>query len=675
MNPSGARRWPERPPERVEQRIVIQADGTIVARSGKVEYGQGIRTGFAKIVAEELAVPLERVRVELGETDRVPWDMGTFGSMSTSVDGKSLRAAALFARSLLLERGSARFGVPAPELAARNGCVFAPDGRAASYQELTAGAPLTGVVPEAAAGSAPVAPAEDAPLRLEGLDIVSGRARYVADVRLPGMLRGHVLRPPFQQARLVQLNDEVARQIPGVVKIVREGDFVGIIAERDEQALAAARLLDAQWAALEAPATAPIDLALRRDEGVDAAFAAAAQRLEASYHVPHIAHASIGPNAAAADVRPDGADLYVATQRPFGLRDAVAALFQLPPESVRVHPQVMGGMYGRGNIGDAAVEAARLSHAVGRPVLVQWTREEEFRLSPCRPILDANLHAALDAAGGLTGWRYDVTTNFHTYDVGAALPPGVLEMTSGRNAVPPYRLGCAEVLLHVVPGALRTGAYRSLAAAPNVFAIESFIDELAHASKQDPIAFRLRIIEDPRLHHVLETVRDRSGWDRRERQPRRGFGAACAIYHGTHIAEVAEVSVAADGRVRLERVWAAVDAGRLVHPDGARNQIESGIQQAASWTLLEELKHQGSAVTTASWRDYSIATFLDAPREIEVIFTGQLAAPSTGAGEPGSVPTAAAIANAVFEACGARVRQLPLTAANVLKAQAEPVKR
>jgi CO/xanthine dehydrogenase Mo-binding subunit len=662
---SGARRWPERPPERVEQRIVIEPDGTVVARSGKVEYGQNIRTGFAKMVAEELAVPSERVRVELGETDRVPWDMGTFGSMSTAVDGKSLRAAAVYARSLLIERASRHFGVRAEQLTIRDGCAHAPDGQTVSYQALTSGSPLTGLVPEPAPNTAPVARAEDKPLRLEALDIVSGRARYVADVRLPGMRRGHVLHPPFQGARLIRVNDEAARQIPGVVKIVKEDDFVGVIAERDEQALSAVRLLDAEWAPAEATRMKPIDLVLRRDEDVDKAFAGAALRMHARYQVPHIAHASIGPNASVADVRADGADLYVATQRPFALRDMVAALYQLPPDKVRVHPQVMGGMYGRGNAGDAAIEAARLSHAAGRPVLVQWTRDEEFRLSPCRPTLDVAVHAALDDAGTLAGWRYDVRTNFHTYDVSAAPPPGVLEMTSGRNAVPPYRLGNAEVMLHVEPAALRTGAYRSLAAAPNVFAIESFLDELAHASKQDPIAFRLRILEDARLRHVLETVRDRSGWNRRSHESGRGFGAACAIYHGTYIAEVAEVSVSSTGQVKLERVWAAVDPGRLVHPDGARNQIESGIQQAASWTLLEELKHRDGEVTTTNWREYPIATFHDAPREIEVVFTGQLDAPSTGTGEPGSVPAAAAIANAVFAACGVRVRRLPLTPSNV----------
>lgn len=665
---SGARRWPERPPERIEQRIVIESDGTVTARSGKVEYGQGIRTGFAKIVAEELSVPFDRVRVELGETDHVPWDMGTFGSMSTAVDGKSLRAAAAFARSLLIERASQQLGMPISDLTTRNGCVLASNGRSLSYQQLTARAPLNGVVPAEVQTTA-ASTVEDRPLRLEALDIVRGHARYVADVRLPGMLRGHLLHPPFQGARLIRANTEAAHEVPGVVQVVEQGDFIGVVAERDEQALAAVRLIEAEWGPAEKPATKPIDLMLRRDDGVDGAFTNAPAVMHAHYSVPHIAHASIGPNASVADVRDDEAHLYVATQRPFATRDAVAGLLGLPPDKVHVHPQVMSGMYGRGNAGDASFEAALLSRAVKRPVLVQWTREEEFRLSPSRPVLEADVQAALDASGAILGWRYDVRTNFHTYDVSAAPPPGVLEMTSGRNAVPAYRLPNAEVHLHVEPARLRTGAYRSLAAAPNIFAIESFVDEIAHAQKQDPVAYRLRMIDDARLRHVLETVRDRSGWDQRPREPGRGFGAACAIYHGTYVAEVAEVRVSPDGLVRLERVWAAVDPGRLVHPDGARNQIESGIQQAASWTLLEELKHRGHEVTTTSWREYPIATFHDAPREIDVVFTGQLSAPSTGAGEPGSVAAAGAIANAVFEATGRRVRRLPLTPANVMAAQ------
>jgi CO/xanthine dehydrogenase Mo-binding subunit len=659
--------WPERPPERLEQRIVIESDGTVTARSGKVEYGQGIRTGFAKIVAEELDVPFERVRVELGETDRVPWDMGTFGSMSTGVDGKILRAAAAYARNLLLQRASQNFGVPVSALKTQNGCVVAP-GRSVRYEELALREPLTGVVP--AAGDEnfrPLVGADGTPLRLEALDIVTGRARYPADIRLPGMLRGHVLHAPAEGAELVSVDDRTARSFPGVVEIVRDGHFIGVVAERDEQALAAVNALEVRWRIPEAVPVKPIDIVLRRDDEVDRVLASASRHYKATYEAPHVAHASIGPSSAVADVRDDHADLYVAVQRPFGLREEVSELLGLALERVHIHPQMMSGMYGRGNMGDAAIDAVLLSRAMKRPVLVQWTRAEEFRFSPQRPTLDAKIHGALDDTGAIVAWRYDVRTNPHAYGSTSTFPR-LLEMTSGRNAIPPYRLGSAEVLLHVVPGAVRTGAFRSLAAALNVFAIESFIDELAHASGQDPIAFRLRLAEDPRLRRVLELVRERSPWEHRRHEARRGFGVACAIYHGTYVAQVAEIVVEAGGRARLEGIWCAVDAGRLVHPDGARNQIEGGIQQAASWTLLEELHHRDGEVITASWQDYPIATFHDAPRSIDVVFHSEKEIPSTGTGEPGSVPTAAAMANAVFDACGRRVRRLPLSPAAIIAA-------
>ena len=659
--------WAEPQAERVEQRIVIERDGTVVARSGKIEYGQGIRTGFARMIAAELDVPLGRVRVELGETDRVPWDMGTFGSMSTSVDGKRLRAAAIYARRLLLERAGTCLGCPVPDLNIGGGHISSPDGRAVAYEDLVIDEPLAGEIPaDAASGRIPPVP-EDVPLRLEALEILTGRARFVADVRLPGMLRGHVLHPPVAGARVAALNDRAARTVPGVVSIVRDGDFIGVVAERDEQALAAVRAIEVEWTRPEPIAPQPTTVAIRRDEGVDAALAAGSTTLRAHYDVPHIAHASIGPSAAVADVRGEDADVYVSTQRPFGVRDEVAQILGMAAERVHVHPQVMSGVYGRGNMNDAVLDAARLSRAAGRPVLVQWTREEEFRLSPHRPILNADLAASLDATGAIAGWRYRTRTNLHTYG-GSAMPPRVLEMTAGRNAVAPYRLGLSEVLLEVVPAAVRTGAFRSLAAAPNVFAIESFIDELARASAQDPFTFRLRHTDDARLRRVLETVRERSGWERSVRGSGRGLGIACAVYNGTYVAEVAEVVVATNGLVRLERVWCAVDSGRLVHPDGARNQIEGGIQQAASWTLLEDLPIDTDRVTASTWMDYPIATFHDAPREIDVVFTTEQSADPSGIGEPGSVPTAAAMANAVFDACGARVRRLPLTAAAVLAA-------
>ena len=658
--------WAERPHERVERRIVVERDGTITARSGKVEYGQGIRTAFAKIVADELAVPIDRIRVELGETDHVPWDMGTFGSLSIATDGKALRAAAASARAQLIERAAARLGRPQSELDAREGCVVTSDGRALTYEALTDDAPLVGEVSEGHARRQIPGRTEDAPLRLEALDILTGRARYVADVRLPGMLRGHVLRPPAAGARLVSVDESRARAQPGVVAIVRDGDTIGVVADRDEHALAALAALDVDWTPVPAPSTPPIDVVLRHDEGVEAAFSGASV-FHARYHVPHIAHASIGPSTAVADIRDHDADVYVATHRPFAVRDEVAQLLGFPPERVHVHPQMMSGMYGRGNVTDAVLDAARLSRAVRQPVLVQWTREEEFRLSPHRPFLEADVSAVLDHTGALRAWRYDTTTNSHAY--GGAAVPGMLEMTSGRNAVPPYRVADADITLHVVPASIRTGPFRSLAAAPNVFAIESFVDELAHHSAQDPIAFRLRHIDDPRLRRVLEAVRDDSGWNSRSHSAGRGFGVACAIYNRTYVAEVAEVAIDTDGHVRLERVWCAVDPGRLVHPDGARNQIEGGVQQAASGTLLEELRIQDGHVTTSAWPDYPIATFHDMPRDIRVVFTADEHVDSTGIGEVGTVPTAAAIANAAYDACGTRVRQLPLTPVSLAAAR------
>lgn len=646
--------------ERIEQRIMFGRDGLIYARSGKVEYGQGIRTGFAMIVAQELQVPIDRVVVELGETARVPWDMGTFGSMSIAVDGKRLRAAAIYARRLLIERASAQFDVDIAALRVDNGCVVAPDGRALTYQELTAATPLAGTVPEAENAPATDTSIANAPLRLEARDIVTGQLRYPADVRLSGMVRGRIVRGPVAGSTLATLDDRAARVLPGVVAIVRDNSRVGVVAESTAQAATAASALAIRWSRpVTEPPAAPIKVVLRGDEGIGDVIAGAALTTEARYFVPHIAHAAISPSAAVADVRSDAAEIYAAIQRPFALRDDAAKLLGLSPDQVQVHPQAMGGMFGRGAMHDCAMDAVWLSMAAGCPVLVQWSREQEFLWSPHRPVLDAELHGALDATGEIIGWRYIAHTNFHTYG-GDAGPPGLLEMTSGRNAVPPYQIRHMEVRLEVVPGEVRTGAFRSLAAAPNVFASESFIDELAHLSGQDPIAFRLRHTRDPRLVRVLETVRERSGWGKRSSSGRRGLGIACAIYHGTYVAEVAEVSVTADWQVRLEKVWAAVDPGRLVHPDGARNQIEGGIQQAASWTLLEELVQHDGEVMMTTFKDYPIARFQDAPQNIEVVFTAESGADSTGIGEPGSVPTAAAIANALFAACGVRARRLPL---------------
>jgi CO/xanthine dehydrogenase Mo-binding subunit len=479
------------------------------------------------------------------------------------------------------------------------------------------------------------------------------------------MARGAMVRPPARGAKLRSLDDTAARAMPGVIAVVRQDDVVGVVAERDEQARAAASAVEAEWHAM--PVEGPTaEVPMQADAGVDEKVRAAPVRLARTYVLPPIASAPIGPSAAVADVRGYGATMYVGTHRPFGVRDQIAKILGLPEKKVRVLPQITSGTYGRNSAADAAIEAAILSKGARRPVLLQWTREEEFAWSPSRPEAVLEIAAGLDADGRIVAWRYDEHTNVHT---AAGLDPQVLGVTSGRNAIPPYTGFPAKVTLHIEPTRLRTANFRSLAAAENVFAIESFMDELAALSGQDPLAFRLRHIDDGRFRRVLERVAEQSGWSRRP-EGRRGRGVGATVYHGTYVAQVAEVEVSLSGAVRLVRVWCVVDPGQTLNPDGVRNQIEGGIQQSASWTLKEELSHRDGRVVNTGWDTYPIATFRDAPESIEVSVEGDEAAPPTGVGEPGAVPTAAAIANAVYAASGARLRSVPLTREQVRKAMA-----
>jgi len=660
--------WDRRDPERLEQRIRVERDGSVTALSGKVEFGQGIRTAFAQIVADELDVPIERVNVVLGDTDQVPFDFGTFGSQSVAQETPLLRKAAAFARQQLIGRASVKLGLPAERLDTDAGAVVAIDGgERVPYADLLDSEPLAGVI----ADRVSVMPEtrrkySGRPMsHVEARDIVTGRATFVADVRLEGMARGAMVRPPARGAKLRSLDDSAAKAMPGVIAVVREGDVVGVVAERDEEARAAAAAVEAEWHAMPVEGQTA-EVTMRSDAGVDAKLRGASVRLAQTYVLPPISTAPIGPSAAVADVRGYGATMYVGTHRPFGVREQIAKTLDLPEKTVRVLPQITSGTYGRNSSADAAIEAAILSKGSGRPVLLQWTREEEFAWSPSRPEAVLEISAGLDGEGRIVAWRYDEHTNVHT---AAGLDPQVLGVTSGRNAIPPYAEFPARVTLHIEPTRLRTANFRSLAAAENVFAIESFMDELAVLAAEDPVQFRLRHITDSRFRRVVERVAERSGW-RERADGRRGRGIACTVYHGTYVAQVAEVEVSLAGAVRLVKVWCVVDPGQTLNPEGVRNQIEGGIQQSASWTLKEELLHRDGRVMNTGWDTYPIATFRDAPEAIEVFVEGDETAPPTGVGEPGAVPTAAAIANAVYAASGARLRSVPLTRERVRKAMA-----
>ena len=646
--------------ERLEQRIAIAEDGAVTAFSGKVEFGQGIRTGFAQIVADELDVPLDRVTVVMGDTDRSPHDFGTFGSHSTQQEAPVLRRAAAFGRTQLLARAARRLGVDSGRLDTSDGHVVSGPTRI-PYGDLVTGDPLSGAIPDEISflpeGRRRYV-GQPRP-RVEARDIVTGRATYAADVRLPGMLHGAIVRPPVRGAKVTSVDATAARSMPGVVAVVQDGDVVGVVAERAAEARAAAEAVQVDWLAGRPDEGPDADIPLREDRGIDSALAGAATRISAEYVLPSIANAPIGPSVAVADVTADGATIYGATHRPFGLRDGVAKRLGLGEDRVHFAPRMSSGTYGRSSSIDVALEAAVLSKHAKRPVHLQWSRAEEFAYSPSRPEVTLVVSAGLDGQGTIAAWKYDEhTANVHTagwFDPDPERAGG----SQGRNAIPPYRIPHLNVALHMEPTPLRTANFRSLAAAENVFAIESFVDELAHASGQDPVAFRLRHLEDQRLRATIETVAARSGWGRAPIRGR-GLGLACTVYHGTLCAQVADVEVGDDGAVRLVAVWAVVDPGFVINPEGVRNQVEGGIQQSASWTMFEELRHRDGRIAQTNWDTYPIATFRDAPERIDVLVAGDSTKPSTGVGEPGAVPTAAAIANAVFAACGARVRQLPM---------------
>ena len=614
--------WGQPEPEQVEERIRIDPDGTVHVFSGKVEFGQGIRTAFAQAVAEELDVPIERVKVVLGDTALVPSDFGTFGSRSVAQEVPALRRAAAFARELRAQGKPIKGQVPA-DIALRTSGRYV-------------GKPMA---------------------RVEARDIVTGRATYVADVRLDRLAHGVVVRPPQRDAEATRVDDTAARAMPGVVAVVNDDGVVGVVAETADQARAAADTLEIEWGTPSPEETKSWHIPLRDDKGVDAEIDKARTKVTAEFVLPPISNAPIGPSAAVADVRADGATIYAGTQRPFGLRKEVAESLGLDEEKVRVIPQMPSGTYGRNSTGDAPHEAAILSKHAKRPVHLQWSRAEEFAYAPTRPAAFLQVAAALDPSGRIAAWRYDEHTNAHT---GGGFDPSWGGETSGRNAVPHYAIPKARITLHVDTTPLRTASFRSLAAAENIFAIESFMDELALAAGQEPLAFRLAHVDDPRLRRVYEHVAKASGWGRKV-APGRGLGIAGTIYHGTYVAEVAECEVDASGRVRLVRVWAAIDPGFTLNPDGVRNQTEGGIQQSASWTMFEEIRHRDGRIANSGWDTYPIATFRDAPEAIDVDVIGDPTKPSTGVGEPGAVCISAAIANAVFAANGVRVRQLPMT--------------
>lgn len=685
--------------DQLDSWLAVGADGSITLYSGKVELGTGVETALSQIVAEELDVPIGRVTVIQGSTGLVPDQGYTAGSRTLQSGGVQVRQAAATARQALLALAAARLGAPASALAVRNGTVFA-GARSVSYAELTGGRHFARAVDRAAPLKQPSAyttvgravPRVELPAKVYGTHV------YVHNVRVPGMLHGRVVRATAIGATRGAIDDHAARAIPGVVDIVHRANFVGVVAMREENAIEAARALDVTWTppAMPLPSlhdvydamhtTASRERVLTSIGNVDAPLADGARQLQATYFTPYQSHGSIGPSCAVADVRDDEATVWSGTQGSYALRDALAELLGIAPERVRVVWTEASGCYGHNGADDAAADAALLSQAVHRPVRVQWSRADELGWDPKSPAMRMDVRGAVDARGRVVVWDYAVTTPTHSTrpggHAGNLLAGQLLGLTgrSGfgggdRNARHNYIFPADRVVSRQFEhGPLRPSAMRGLGAPANLFATESFMDELAAVAHVDPIQFRLGHLQDPRGIAVIQRVAELSGWEPRP-SPRRiaragdsamevGRGIAFAQYENqfAYIATIAEVEVhPASGRVRVRRACVAFDCGLIVNPDGLRNQIEGATIQGISRALLEAVRYDDRAVTSVDWKTYPILAFPDVPDTVEVALLNHPDQPAWGAGEPATCTVAGAIANAIFDATGARVRAVPFT--------------
>ena len=682
--------------------IQFNPEGTVTVRSGKVEIGQGIVSAIAQIAAEELDVSYARIRTLPVDTSVSPNEGSTSGSRSIQEGGEGMRQACAEIRHAFLQLAAGKFQVDVDSLRIMDGVIHAPaSNQTLSYWQLAAEVQLL-----PAQGDVRPKPVENYTLvgqSLQRLDIakkVTGAA-FIQDIDLPGMLHGRIVRPPSFKARLVALDDTSVKGMPGVRVVVRKGSFLGVIAEREEQAIKAMKALagQCQWqedadlpdvdALPDFLMAQPAEHELLCDDS--SAQQVGGTHLAATFTRPYLAHASIGPSCALAWWHDGQLEVWSHSQSIYALRDEIAKILQLPPDQVTARHAEGAGCYGHNGADDAAFDAVLLAEAVkGEPLRVQWMREDEFAWEPLGPAMVVKLEGVVSADGFISEWKEEIWGNRHISRPGRRPEPGLLAAWhfdqgfeppaatdmplamgggSQRNAVPYYDFPTKNVRNHAItPMPVRTSALRALGAYVNVFAIESFMDELAAAAQIDPVEFRLRHLHDERAHAVIHAVVAKAGWKPgRQGDGTTGIGIGFARYKniGNYAAVIAEVAIAET--VRVVRVVAAVDCGRMINPDGVLNQVEGGIVQATSWVLKEQMRFDRTRITSRTWEDYPILKFSEVPK-IEVELINRPEHESLGVGEGMTGPTAAAIANAVYNAMGVRVRDLPLTPDRIVSA-------
>jgi CO/xanthine dehydrogenase Mo-binding subunit len=686
--------------------IRINSDGTATILTGKVELGQGILTALAQIAAEELDLPLGRITMISGDTGQTPNEGQTAGSQSVENSGTALRMAGAEVRALLIDLGAKRLGVAADQLTVADGVISASDGRKVGYGELVAGLDLNR---EASAKTPPKPPAGHKIVgkSIARVDIpakVTGGVAFVQDMRLPGMLHGRVVRPPRYGSKLDSVDAAAAKAMPGVVAVIRDGSFVGVVAEREEQAIKAREALhkSAKWTlGPELPDPARLYEVIKSLPSKDATIGvkqaqvqgqvpANARTLEAVYTRPYMAHASIGPSCSVAEFKDGKMTVWTHSQGVFPLRAELVKALKMQPAAIRCVHVEGSGCYGHNGADDVALDAALLARAVpNRPVRLQWMRDDEFGWEPYGPAMVMRAKAALGDDGKIADWEYELWSNSHSTrpestngtNVLAAWylaepqkmgPPTSPPQPAGggdRNSIPLYDFPSQRVIHHFVQDMpIRVSALRTLGAYANVFALESFMDEMAAAAGADPIAFRLAHLKDPRGRAVIEAVAKKARWKEGEKgDGTRGRGIGFSKYKNLacYVACIADVEIdRASGEVRVPRVWAAVDSGLIINPDGLASQIEGGIVQSVSWTLKEEVRFDKNGILARDWATYPILTMPEAPK-VEVELINRPSERPLGSGEGSQGPAVAAVANAFANATGKRIRDLPLNPARV----------
>ena len=707
-------------PASLDAWLRIEKDGAVRVFTGKVEIGMGVETGFAQIVAEELDVSPDRVRFVMGDTSMTTDQGGVGGSTSIMLGAKPLRNVAATARLLLLQLASRRLGVPLDELQVHDGIISAEQDatRSVSYGDLVGAADLNDALKVSGRGFAlnvegngkPKDPARYTVVgtSLPRIDIspkILGQWQYVTDVRVPGMLHGRVVRPARAGAKLVSLDENSVKAIPGYVKTIEDGNFVGVVAESEWAAIRAAQALRVTWRDADPPFPAQTHLydhmrsvtpkaskeTLKKGDAAGA-LASATRKVEGAYECPFQSHATMGPGCAVADVQPDGVTtVWSGAQKPHALQQGFAELLGVPAGKVRVIWVEDAGSYGRPGFEDAAADAVLLSRAVGKPVRVQWTREDMTAWGTKGPAVVCDMTAGLDAEGGVSAFRF-TSRAFSGGDVmylpstagnflGAQLTgipntTGVDEFAQWGEECVAYAFPSVHADAHVVPAflaaasPLRTTHLRDPEGPATTFATESFMDEIAAAAGADPVDFRLKYLDDQRLKAALTKAAEKFGWDHRP-SPHKpagtseiatGRGVALALRGETRVATVAEVEVnRRTGAVFVKRLVCVHDCGLVINPEALRGTIAANLIQSLSRSLKEEVFFDPSHVISVDWNTYTIARASDIPDQVEIVLIDHPEIPPSGAGEPASRPTAAAIGNAIFDATGARVRRAPLT--------------